>query len=127
MKRNAWTIDDERHCLRLVRQGKPYSEIATEIGRSKEAVAKFISKKRKEEPGMWRRRVASGKASLQPCWDCFYASGATKDGWKCPWAGHLKPVPGWDAELVHLKCYQSNVKTETLTYSIKSCPRFERG
>ncbi len=122
-----WTKNDERRCLQMIREGKSYPEIAETLGRNRESVAKFVCKQRKNDPGTWRR-ISTGKKNDQPCPVCYYGSGATKDGWKCPWADRLEPVPGWDAEMVpyYLHNTQSGVRYDR-TWSIKSCPHFERG
>lgn len=124
----TWTFEDERKCLQKIRQGKTYQQIADELGRSRKAVVYFVSKKRKAEPGVWKRIADTRKRSDQPCWVCFYGSGAAKDGWKCPWADHLEAVPGWDAELVPYYVHNtaSGVRYDWI-WRINSCPRYEEG
>ena len=122
-----WTKDEERYCLKLVRQGKTYQAIADEMGLTKKVVSYYISKKRKEQPRVWKR-IHTEKRCTQSCVDCFFGSGAERDGWKCPWADRLEPVPGWDAVSIpyYLHNTQSGVRYD-VTFDIKSCPHFDRG
>ena len=122
-----WTFEDQRQCLQLIRRGKSYSEIGEIMGRSKDAVARYVKKQRKIEPHIWRK-ITPKKVGVQLCWGCYYASGATKNGWKCPWADRLEPVEGWTAKLEEYEHYVSgNVQTMTRTWNITACPHFEEG
>lgn len=59
--------------------------------------------------------------SGQPCWNCKKACGG------CVWSAKLQPIPGWDAKPIRRRT--GNSKGEVVfmdTYSIKSCPQFER-
>ena len=55
--------------------------------------------------------------SDQLCWDCKNACGG------CEWSKSLEPVPGWKAK----KIKKVDHGFEYETYSIKKCPKFERG
>lgn len=123
-----WTKDEERYILMLYRRGLSYPKIAEELGVSKRMVITFIDRKRKTNPRTWQKRDNHTKRCTQPCIVCYFGSGAERDGWKCPWADRLEPVPGWDAVAVpyYLNNTQSGVRYD-VTFDIKSCPRFERG
>lgn len=125
--RMKWTRDDIHQCLMLVRQGKTYAEISDEMGRSQEAIAKFVGKMRKLDPSAWRR-IAKKTDPPQLCWSCQYASRPRKDGWICPWAKNLTPVEGWTATIVQKEQYYfGNIKEVVTTYSITECPEFKEG
>lgn len=120
-----WTRDDIYQCLMLVHQGKTYAEISEAMGRSQEAIAKFVGKMRKLDPSVWRRMVKKTDPP-QLCWSCRYASRPRKDGWICPWAKNLTPVEGWTANLVQKEQYATgNIKEVVTTYSITECPEFK--
>lgn len=123
-----WTIEEERACLQMVRQGMSNADIAEVLGRARESVTHFICAKRKKEPGVWKRINASGKPKHQKCDTCYYASGATKNRWKRPWADRLEPVEGWTADPVKYVLHNTNSGTKvTGTYAIHDCPRYEVG
>lgn len=132
----TWTDKQRETCLKLYRAGIPSKLIAETIGKTNYAVKRYIGRRRKEEPDKWRRverkrqsTNKTGKPKAQKCETCFYASGATKNGWKCPWvAPRFEPIPGWDAEQV---VYRINDTASgcryDITYAIHDCPRYERG
>ncbi len=111
----------------MIRQGLSYSEIGYVLGRDKESVSHFVCAKRKKDPGVWRKYATKKAPSTQKCNTCYYASGAKKNGWKCPWADRLEPVEGWDA--IPSDKTESHGKVETVihTFDIRDCPRYERG
>ena len=52
------------------------------------------------------------------CWDCKNACGG------CNWSRALKPVDGWDAELIEYIPWGTKSQTLHTTYYIKQCPEF---
>jgi len=138
MQKN-WTENEIAVCLKLYRAGVSSSIISETIGRTQRSVKQFIVRKRKIDPDTWRiverqppkprKANKTGKTKSQKCDTCYYASGAMKDGWTCPWvAPRFEPVPGWDATRV---IYQTNNtasgKKIDYTYEIRDCPKYERG
>ena len=107
-----------------------YSQIGEVLGRDKDSVAHFVCAKRKKDPGTWRRYATKNAPSKQKCNDCYYASGATKNGFKCPWADRLEPVPGWTATprpyYINNTCGGVPPKLDT-TYQVEACPHYEEG
>jgi hypothetical protein len=128
---NAWTDEEVRHLALMFRSGRTIKEIAAELGRTESAIQHKIKQKRTEEPHTWR--VVSKKHSKRltnPCADCLYGSGLidSVSHWKCPWADRLMPVPGWDAEAVPYRVYNTNCADRVdITFDIKSCPHFKEG
>lgn len=58
----------------------------------------------------------SGKSiSQQLCWSCRNAVPSATNG--CEWSEELRPVPGWDAQLV-------KKATFGVTWSIRGCPKY---
>jgi hypothetical protein len=55
------------------------------------------------------------KSRFALCWDCYHA---TNPEYACSWSARLEPVPGWEAELVSNKGFQ--------TYLVRSCPLFDQ-
>lgn len=119
----TWTKDEEHLCLQMIRQGKNYAEIATALGREKNSVASFVKHKRQRDPSIWKKIAKASATTHQKCETCYYASGAVKNGFKCPWADRLEPVPGWDAT--------PTIKNNQISYSesfeIRDCPHYEEG
>lgn len=54
------------------------------------------------------------KSRFAKCWDCRHATNAHQ---ACPWSSVLQPVPGWVAEKVSNKGFE--------TYLVMDCPLFE--
>lgn len=124
---DQWTDEQIRIASMMHRAGKPYEDIAREIGRSTTAVKHYINKARRRDPVRWRP-INHGKRSGQPCWDCFYGGGRTdpKTHWKCPWCDRLKPVEGWTATQIAYRIYDShNGLRMSTTYEIQECPHFK--
>ena len=123
-----WSDEERRRCLQMVRQGKSQSEIAAALGRTKDGVQQYISRMRKIDPVAWKTHYRPKEVSTQKCWNCYFASGAEENGWKCPWAARLQPVEGWDATevdyILHSTFYGYK---RSRTYAIKDCPRFKEG
>lgn len=117
MRKNKWT-EREYNILRRMRfEGKPWSEIAEYLGRTPEACQSYARiresayrKKEKQDPTL--------------CWKCGLASGVEENGVSCPWADHLEPVDGWDAEHVKRKDYAGSDPRESYTWFVKQCPMF---
>lgn len=61
------------------------------------------------------------KKKEQLCWECKYATGG------CEWSSRLEPVPGWKAKPAPQNIFQNGEMYIRNGYSIKSCPKFERG
>ena len=129
-KENAWTDAEVRRLGQMFRAGRTYAEIAQELGRTHRAVSNKVRQKRREEPLAWRVVVKHSKRMTNPCPDCLYGSGLIDPvtHWKCPWADRLVPVPGWDAEAVPYRVYNTNCADRVdITFDIKSCPHFKEG
>ena len=136
MQKN-WSPDEIETCLKLYRAGEKSSVIADTIGRTQRSVKQFILRRRRIDPDTWRIverkpkttiRQKTGKPNTQKCDDCYYASGATRNGWKCPWADRLQPVKGWDATAVEYKVHNTNAATRVdMTWAIHDCPGYEKG
>lgn len=53
----------------------------------------------------------------QLCWSCLHAVPSEITGRGCEWSRDLRPVPGWEAEMV-------NKGSMSLTWSIRRCPKY---
>lgn len=122
-----WSREEELACHQMIRQGMSYSQIGEVLGRDKDSVAHFVCAKRKKDPGTWRRYATKNAPSKQKCNDCFYASGARKNGWKCPWADRLEPVKGWDATPTTTTEKHTTVESVIESFDIRDCPHYEFG
>ena len=59
------------------------------------------------------------------CWSCANACGG------CEWSERFRPVPGWTAVETVIKINAtvngSSQKTETQSYHVISCPKYQKG
>lgn len=122
-----WTEEETIQCCSMVRKGKTYKEIAEAMDRTPHAVKMFISRERQKAPYIWRKVNHGKRTAQQLCETCYFASGAYADGFKCPWADHFEPVPGWEAKpTVHW--HQNNDSFYKMeSYEITGCPKYRRG
>lgn len=122
-----WTIEEERSCLRMIRAGMTYDEIGETLGRNSDSIAHYVHWKRKKEPGIWRKIGTKGMPKRQLCETCYYASGAIKNGFKCPWADRFEPVEGWDASPTRKRNQYGKTFVYVDSYIIRVCPHYEEG
>ena len=63
------------------------------------------------------------KRTTNICFDCAKACGG------CSWSKRFEPVPGWTAEPVVIKSFETLLGGPkfTKTFHITACPQFERG
>ena len=116
-----WTEEEKEICRRMRKTGYSYRAIGQVVGKHPDTVKMFV---RRDGPP--KERIPQ-KDTL--CWHCGLATGGPsgKTGEPCSWAKGLKPVPGWDAEAVTIRCYNSEGTYEGMTWSVKDCPLFEKG
>lgn len=124
-----WTKAEEQKCLRMIRNGKKYPEIAAALGLYPDQVKRFVYRKRLVEPEIWKKIANTGKKTKQKCTTCYYASGAInlETGWKCPWADRLEPMMDeWDASPTS---YLVDKKAKRVMHSflIRDCKRYVEG
>lgn len=123
----SWTDEELRVAGMMYSSGRTYNEIAKALGRTRSSVKAQVERMKKKEPLRWRPFI-KGKQSHQPCWTCFFGSGAVDPvtKWKCPWPDG-KPVEGWDAEPVPYFIYNTNAAPRVeQSYEINSCPHYRR-
>lgn len=57
--------------------------------------------------------------SQQPCWTCRNAVPSADGRHGCEWSEELRPVPGWDAELI-------TKPGLGILWAIRSCPKYSQ-
>jgi hypothetical protein len=120
MTRDTWNekrlLDEQRlarnlEIFRRYNDGATTAQLAEEFGVSRPQVNYIL-------------RSIRGKTTEQGniCFDCAHACGG------CSWSARFEPVPGWTAEPVKIRYYNTHEGPKfTRTYRITACPQFERG
>ena len=87
--------------------------------------AEFVTKSKRQYCFACRTYRASGPmAKPTLCWDCKKSTA----GDNCPWANEFIPVEGWDAtETILVIRSTRDYEREDISYTVHSCPLFERG